>query len=90
MKQIFSLTKENIERSRVKLLEERPKLAKKPKPKKITGNKRDAGFREMLIPHFGTKVIITCALSRSKALHHRQRTETRKPRRCSTTVALLR
>lgn len=34
--------------------------------------------------------IIACALSRSKAVHHRQRTETRKPHRCSTTVALLR
>jgi len=61
MKQIFSVTKEDIERSRVKLLEERLKLAKKPKPKKITGNTRDAALREMLIPHLGTKVEVTKA-----------------------------
>jgi hypothetical protein len=61
MKQIFSVTKEEIERSRAKLLEDRLELAKTFKPKKTTGNTRDAALREMLVPHFGTKVKVTKA-----------------------------
>jgi hypothetical protein len=48
MKLRFTMTKEDIERSRDKLLEERPELAKLLKPKRITGSTRNAALREML------------------------------------------
>ena len=50
------MAEEDIERSRAKLLEDRPELAKTFKPKRITGNTRNAAMREMLIPHFGTQI----------------------------------
>ncbi len=61
MKLRFSMTKEDIERNRAKLLEENPELAKRLKPKRVTGNARNAALREMLIPHFGTKLKVTKA-----------------------------
>jgi hypothetical protein len=57
----LSFTEADIKASRAKLEAERPDLAEKFKPKKITGNTRNAALREMLIPHFGTKVRFTKA-----------------------------
>jgi hypothetical protein len=42
MKQIFSVTKEDIERRRAKLLEEHPEERKLLKPKKANGSARGA------------------------------------------------
>jgi hypothetical protein len=61
MKLRFTMTKEDIKRNRAKLLEGKPQLRKLFKPKKITGNTRNAALREMLIPRFGTKVKVTKA-----------------------------
>ena len=63
MKIRLKMTAEDIERSRARFIEKNPELAKKLlKPKKITGNTRNAALREMLIPHFGTtKITVTKA-----------------------------
>ena len=62
MKTRLKMTAEDIARSRAKFIAEHPELAKGLlKPKKITGNTRNAALREVLIPHFGTKVKVTKA-----------------------------
>ena len=48
MKQIFGVTKEDIERRRAKLLEEHPEKRKLLKPKKANGSARNAMLKELL------------------------------------------
>jgi hypothetical protein len=48
MKQIFRVTKTDIERDRTVLLEGNPELAEHMKPKRVTGNTQNAALREML------------------------------------------
>ena len=62
MKIRLKMTAKDIVHSRAKFVEEHPELAKKLlKPKGSTGNTRNAALREVLIPHFGTKIKVTKA-----------------------------
>jgi hypothetical protein len=62
MKIRLKMTAEDIAHSRAKFIEEQAELAKRLlNPKGSTGNTRNAALREMLIPHFGTKVKVTNA-----------------------------
>lgn len=62
MKIRLKMNAEDIEASRAKFVAEHPELAKRLlKPERITGNTRTAALREMLIPHFGSKIKVTKA-----------------------------
>jgi len=62
MRQVMRLTEADIKTLDAEMRRERPDLCEKMlKRKRVTGNTRNAALREMLIPHFGTKVKVTKA-----------------------------